>query len=79
SQLTKSLTSGSWEAILEAAFRRPTYLDRFYSVQPGRLKGAKRLVIALPTNYVDDRGLHEWREAISQYATIAAHDNLQLV
>jgi radical SAM superfamily enzyme YgiQ (UPF0313 family) len=42
------LTTQSCESILRAAFRHPTYLDRFYSVQPGRIKGAKRLIVVLP-------------------------------
>ena len=78
-RIVESLTSRCCEAILQAAFCRPTYLDRFYSVQPGRLKGAKRLVIVLPTDQADDSCLFEWREEVSQYATIVAEDNLQPV
>ncbi len=42
-----SLTSATFEALRAACFRNPTYLDKFYSVLPGRPKGAKRLVVRL--------------------------------
>jgi radical SAM superfamily enzyme YgiQ (UPF0313 family) len=45
--ISASITAEFYESILRAAFRHPTYLDRFYSVQPGRTKGAKRLIVAL--------------------------------
>ena len=43
----QSLSPATLESLLAVCFRNPTYLDRFYSVLPGRPKGAKRLIVAL--------------------------------
>jgi radical SAM superfamily enzyme YgiQ (UPF0313 family) len=66
------------ESILRAAFRQPTYLDRFYSVQPGRTKGAKRLIVALPpdASRADEKWSSpsspspEWLANLEEIATI---------
>jgi radical SAM superfamily enzyme YgiQ (UPF0313 family) len=66
------------ESILRAAFRHPTYLDRFYSVQPGRTKGAKRLIVVLPQAFMpgsDDESAQEspspeWLANLEEIATI---------
>ena len=34
--------------LLAACLDSPTYLDKFYALQPGRPNGAKRLVVLLP-------------------------------
>jgi hypothetical protein len=70
--LPRTLTPEFCETLLRACFRNPTYLDRFYSVQPGRLKGAKRLVVVLPADAepaVDEI----WRHSISELANIVLH------
>jgi radical SAM superfamily enzyme YgiQ (UPF0313 family) len=36
------------EPLLAACHARPTYLDRYYALQPGRPNGAKRLLVLLP-------------------------------
>jgi radical SAM superfamily enzyme YgiQ (UPF0313 family) len=36
------------ETLATACLARPTYLDRYYALQPGRLNGAKRLILVLP-------------------------------
>lgn len=63
------LTSATFEALLAACFRNPTYLDKFYSVLPGRPKGAKRLVVVLPG---EERGLLDpaWIAETGNYAAI---------
>jgi radical SAM superfamily enzyme YgiQ (UPF0313 family) len=43
-----TLTPDTLEALLAACQRRPTYLDHFYALQPGRPNGAKRLIVLLP-------------------------------
>ena len=35
-------------ALLGACQEVPTYLDKFYALQPGRPNGAKRLIVLLP-------------------------------
>jgi hypothetical protein len=44
----RSLGPRTLEALLAACQSRPTYLDRYYALQPGRPRGAKRLVLLLP-------------------------------
>jgi hypothetical protein len=36
------------DALTAACQAEPTYLDRYYALQPGRTNGAKRLVLLLP-------------------------------
>jgi hypothetical protein len=48
---------------------RPTYLDRYYALQPGRPNGAKRLILLLPA------GLRQsfapgWIEEVGATATL---------
>jgi hypothetical protein len=65
----RSVTPDLLEALLRSCFRSTSYLDRFYSVLPGRTKGAKRLVVLLPRSVRDDLGL-DWIDAIGDYADI---------
>jgi radical SAM superfamily enzyme YgiQ (UPF0313 family) len=63
------------EILREACYREPTYLDKFYSVLPGRPKGAKRLVVLL----ADDQhsGLDaDWLDQVDQYATLVFRDDV---
>ncbi len=87
------LTPVTCDAILQAALKSPTYLDRFYSVQPGRLKGAKRIVILLPetpspreetcreqsrTGWSEDASMSSaWQKEISQFATIVYRNAIE--
>jgi radical SAM superfamily enzyme YgiQ (UPF0313 family) len=48
----------------------PTYLDRYYALQPGRPNGAKRLILLLPAGF-RTRLDADWIEEIGSYATIA--------
>ncbi len=80
STVSELITIDVCESILRAAFRHPTYLDRFYSVQPGRTKGAKRLIVALPldASRTDEKWSSpgspspEWLADLEEMATIAA-------
>jgi hypothetical protein len=64
------LTPQTLGGLLEACHQRPTYLDRFYALQPGKPIGAKRLVVLLP-----DAGRRElsseWLAQLEELATIA--------
>ncbi|MCS7168653.1 MAG: radical SAM protein [Gemmatales bacterium] len=58
----------SLRQIWSACLRQPTYLDRYFSVQPGRALGAKRLVVCLPdesTHHGDD-----WLDQVAELADI---------
>ncbi len=67
--LAETITTCCCDAILRAALRHPTYLDRFYSVHPGGMKGAKRLIVALPKQW-EEIANQPWLDEISNYATI---------
>ncbi len=71
----QSLSAATLESLLAVCFRNPTYLDRFYSVLPGRPKGAKRLIVALPADQrsnIDSR----WIRQIGQLAAIVWHGQM---
>lgn len=55
------------EELLAVCYRTTSYLDRFYSMHPGELLGAKRLVVVLSGSRASiDPG---WLEAVERYAT----------
>ncbi|MEN6458806.1 MAG: radical SAM protein [Thermoguttaceae bacterium] len=53
--------------LLAACYRSPTYLDRYYSLHPGRLLGSKRLIVVLPPDGPVDEA---WRRGVAEYATL---------
>jgi radical SAM superfamily enzyme YgiQ (UPF0313 family) len=61
------LTAETLESLLAACYRTTTYLDRFYSLQPGRLLGSKRLVVLLPPQ---SRASEAWRRCVGEFATL---------
>lgn len=56
------------EAVRAAGYRQPSYLDRYYSISPGGMKGAKRLVILLPMAVRSELDAG-WIDAASEYAS----------
>lgn len=64
-----SLTMSFLQAIRTACLQDPSYLDRFYSMQLGRPKGAKHIVIRLPWSVRDQAGL-DWIDDVGQFASI---------
>jgi hypothetical protein len=48
----------------------PTYLDKFYALQPGRPNGAKRLIVVLPLA-LRDQLPDEWLDAVGESTTLA--------
>lgn len=63
---TPGISAETLDAVAAAAFASPSYLDRFYSLLPGRARGAKRLVVLLPQAAVQ----REWIDEISALADI---------
>jgi hypothetical protein len=57
------------EALFAVCQEAPTYLDRFYALQPGRAAGAKRLVVLLPLP-MRRQVSAAWSEAVSEVATL---------
>ena len=66
---SSGLTMSFLEAIRTACLKEPSYLDRFYSMQLGRPKGAKHIVIRLPWSTRDQAGL-DWIDDVGQFASI---------
>ncbi len=63
------LTMSFLQAIRTACLKEPSYLDRFYSMQLGRPKGAKHIVIRLPWSARESAGL-DWIDDVGQFASI---------
>ncbi len=63
------LTMSFLQAIRTACLKEPSYLDRFYSMQLGRPKGAKHIVIRLPWSARESAGL-DWIDDVGQFAAI---------
>jgi radical SAM superfamily enzyme YgiQ (UPF0313 family) len=57
------------EALVAACQETPTYLDKFYALQPGALNGAKRLILLLPAALRPQVGT-EWLEDAAARATV---------
>ena len=69
----QNVTPDLLAAVAEASFRETSYLDRFYSVLPGRPKGAKRIFVLLAEaarGEVDE----EWLTAIEEFGEVAWRD-----
>lgn len=62
------------EEIFAACYASTSYLDRFYSLQPGHLLGAKRLFVLLAIEERPKLG-SEWIEAIAERAHFVWHEN----
>ena len=69
------LTVRALAGMLEACFSSSSYLDLFYSLQPNRLLGAKRLVVVLPLPS-RERVAPAWIEQAGEFATLAWSDAL---
>jgi hypothetical protein len=65
----RCVTPALLEEILVACYRQPTYLDRFYSIAPGGVKGTKRIVVVAPAARRRRLG-GAWIGAIGECATL---------
>jgi hypothetical protein len=66
---TGGLSPGLLEGLLAVCQERPTYLDKYYALQPGSLNGAKRLVLLLPATLREGLG-EDWIVAVGEAATV---------
>jgi radical SAM superfamily enzyme YgiQ (UPF0313 family) len=65
--LERDLSLRFFETLASACQASPTYLDRYYALQPGRPNGAKRLITLLPAHW-RPRLSREWIEQLGSYA-----------
>jgi hypothetical protein len=63
------VTPALLEDLTAACHRSPTYLDRYYALQPGRANGAKRLIVLLPLA-LRSQLPQEWIDDLGQSATL---------
>jgi radical SAM superfamily enzyme YgiQ (UPF0313 family) len=70
---SERLTTETLELLLSTCYRTTTYLDRYYSLHPGRLLGSKRLVVALPQE-PQRQPSESWRHSVAEYATLLFFD-----
>jgi radical SAM superfamily enzyme YgiQ (UPF0313 family) len=75
-EVRQSLPPRLVDALTAACQANPTYLDRYYALQPGRPNGAKRLVVLLPLA-LRERLPPEWLEAVGESATLVWRDGPQ--
>jgi radical SAM superfamily enzyme YgiQ (UPF0313 family) len=68
-EVAERLSPRLLEALLAACQEKPTYLDKFYALQPGRVNGAKRLIVVLPLA-LRPALAGEWVEDVGEYATL---------
>ncbi len=57
------------EELSATCHSRPTYLDHYYALQPGRPNGAKRLIVLLPLPLRSQLG-DDWVEELGEHATL---------
>jgi radical SAM superfamily enzyme YgiQ (UPF0313 family) len=70
-----TITPGLLAELRRVCYRRTTYLDRFYSILPGPMKGSKRLVVLLDEAAA---GLSESAiDALGEFAAIAPSNPTQ--
>lgn len=65
----EQLTAPTLEPLLAACYGSTSYLDRYYTLQPAELLGAKRLVVLVPGAERDRLG-PQWRRVVARYATL---------
>ena len=67
--IPRTLTPRLLEALTAACQEQPTYLDRYYALQPGRPNGAKRLVVLLPAALRPELPA-DWLDEVGGLATV---------
>jgi len=68
-RLQEQLSPRLLQGLLAVCQARPTYLDRYYALQPGSSNGAKRLLILLPLQLRAQLN-PEWIDDIGAFATL---------
>jgi hypothetical protein len=68
-RLTRGISPRLLDMLAAACHEVPTYLDRYYALQPGRPNGAKRLVVLAP-GALRARLDPQWIEHVGDWATL---------
>jgi radical SAM superfamily enzyme YgiQ (UPF0313 family) len=69
SEVPHVLPAGVLRELFAVCQKQPTYLDRYYAMQPGRPNGAKRLIVLLPGG-LQERVASGWIEEVEEWATL---------
>ncbi|MEN6406209.1 MAG: radical SAM protein [Thermoguttaceae bacterium] len=72
----RRLTAETLELLLARCYQTITYLDRYYSLHPGRLLGAKRLFVRLSPE-VREQADVEWLDRVSDLATLLESESVE--
>ncbi len=67
--VTRSVTPQLVNLLMATALEQPTYLDKYYALQPGRTNGAKRLVVVLPGRHREELDPN-WLDEIGATASL---------
>jgi radical SAM superfamily enzyme YgiQ (UPF0313 family) len=68
--MQEQLTPAFLQRLAAVCHETPTYLDRYYALQPGRANGAKRLIVLLPLSLRPQLAA-EWMDEMGELATLA--------
>jgi Radical SAM superfamily len=63
------------QKLLEACYKNPNYLDRYYSLNPNGVLGSKRVLVLLSAQSRDS-ATEEWLERVGESATVVYHGEL---
>jgi len=74
-QVQRALSPVFLGQVLAVCLESPTYLDKFYALQPGRPNGAKRLVVLLP-HALRAHCVPGWLSAVGEYASLVWHEEI---
>ncbi len=68
-QVQEQVNADVLERLLTVCQSRPTYLDRYFALQPGSTNGAKRLIVLLPRS-LRNQVERDWIEEVGERATL---------
>ncbi len=72
-RVSQQLNVNALEQLLAVCQSRPTYLDRYYALQPGSTNGAKRLIVLLPAGWREQVD-PQWIEEVGTWAALVWQD-----
>ncbi len=67
----RSIAKEDIEGLLASCYRRPNYLDRYYSLSPQGLQGSKRVLVLLDDEVIEHSD-PAWLDSIEELATLVS-------